>query len=59
MQNSVIYYIHKLRLEYIYWRVLFEKHQILGECTVNERFANTHSAHLSYLDVNRYERITK
>ena len=39
--------------------VLFEKHQPFGDCTVNERFANTLSAFLSCLSVNRYERIKK
>ena len=37
--------------------MLFEKHQPFGDCIVNERFANTFSAVLSCLSVNRYERI--
>ena len=37
--------------------MLFEKHQPFGDCIVNERFANTFSAFLSCLSVNRYERI--
>ena len=37
--------------------MLLEKHQPFGDCIVNERFANTFSAFLSCLSVNRYERI--
>jgi len=53
----MLYYLYKPRLEYFYWSVLFEKHQPFGDCTVNERFANTFSAILSCLHVNGYERI--
>ncbi|MBQ2883662.1 MAG: hypothetical protein IJE43_07835, partial [Alphaproteobacteria bacterium] len=41
-------------LEYFYWSVLFEKHQPFGDCIVNERFANTFSAILSYFERQQF-----
>ena len=30
-----------VKAEFNYWRMLFEEEQHLGDCIVNERFANT------------------
>lgn len=30
-----------VKAEFIFWRMLFEEEQHLGDCIVNERFANT------------------
>ena len=57
LTREAFWNIYKPRLEYFYRSVLFEKHQHIGDCIVNERFANTFSAFLSCLSVNRYERI--
>ena len=41
-------------LNHFYRRVLFEKHQYLGDCIVNGRFANTFSAILSYVERQQF-----
>jgi len=35
------YNYHTVKAEFIFWRMLFEEEQHLGDCIVNERFANT------------------
>ena len=35
------YNYHTVKAEFNFWRMLFEKKQHLGDCIVNERFANT------------------
>ena len=34
---------HTVKAEFIFWRMLFEEKQHLGDCIVNERFRNTFS----------------
>ena len=35
------YNYHTVKAEFIFWRMLFEEEQHLGDCIVNERFANS------------------
>ena len=46
--KTICYNNLTVKAEFIFWRMLFEKKQHLGDCIVNERFANTSRDPLVY-----------